>query len=708
MRRVVLLGLVCACGPLEVPRPAVPDNALTEVVMFGVEGRVAPNLAYVADAQAETTFPAIPARDIGRVEVVFLDRPPEAYGWELGPVTMAGEPAIGVISGVHYDLDGDERWRAPASWADFVRADFGGPLACVDSGRCWNTGQCGPCLTPAVKIPVHLGVPQPSCPDDWEALEWCAPFAGDVPACAEHREVFVGDSACHPLGPPCPSGPWADGLPANTIYVRLDGGNASGSGAQDDPVDLRTALQRVAPGGTVALSDGVFTSTAELVPPPSVAIVGACPERSIVRAPWRLADDTLLTRLTVEREVVVPTGVAAEVRAAFLRGAEEALTVAGRLLLHEVSIATTGARAVHLTAGAELIADHLTVRSPGTRALGAFGAEVTLSSALFVDASLAAGAGSMVRINESASYGPNASVSIDEADVQATRLAAIGVDDLFVLRGGANLGAQGVWRVRGRGPTLFGEGTATLGDYASVESEAVDGSRAVFVDADVHAQFVVTSAAFLRPTGAVTFRNRGDLTVQELFVQGPAAGQDGIDVAGDGRTNFDRVTVFGGLRAFVSHGNTVTLSNAHLETGTSTACDDFCGGLLVRDGQLTATVLSVDVTGCPGLVVDPSGTRVTTLDVGDVTVRRRPSRVESCESGGAVETVSHGGLFLMGFRIGYPFGTGAVLRSPRGSLSQGVFDEGALGVRIESAAFPPDNVLDGVQYLTDETIQIIE
>lgn len=706
----MLLGLVCACGPLEVPRPAVPDDAKTEVVMFGTEGRVAPNLVYVADAQADTTFPAISARDIGRVEVVFLDRPPEAYGWEIGPVTMTGEPAPGFISGVHYDLDGEQRWRAPASWADFVRADFGGPLACVESGQCWYQGQCGVCLTPAVPIPEHLRVPQPSCPDDWptQAQEWCVPFAGDVPACPEHREVFVGDSACHPLGPPCPSGPWADDLPVNTIYVRLDGGSASGSGAQDDPVDLRTALQRVAPGGTVALSDGIFTSDAELVSPPSVAIVGACPERSIVRAPWRLADDTLLTRLTVEGGVAVPTGAAAEIRAAFLRGPQEALTVAGWLDLRDASIATTGPRAVLLTDGSTLAADHITVRSPGPRGVVAFGAGVSLSSALLIDAGLSARVGSDVEITDSAAYGMTASIELDEADVRVTRFAAVGVDDLYVLRGGARLAAQDVWRVRGRGPTLFGEGGATIDDYVGVESAATVGSRAVFVDADVRAQFVVTNAAFVRPAGAVTFRNRGDLTVQTLVVQDPAAGQDAIDVRGDGRTNFDRVTVLGGLRAFVSSGNSVTLSHAHFETGTSTACAELCGGVLVRDGQLTASVLSVDVTGCPGLVVDPSSPRATTLDVGEVTVRRRPSRVESCESGGAVETVSHGGLFLTEFRIGYPFGTGAVLRGPRGVLSKGVFDEGALGVRIEDAAFPPDNVLDEVQYLTDETIQVIE
>ncbi len=679
--------------------------------MFGVEGRFAPSPVYVANAQADTTFPAISTQDIDRVEVVFLERPPEAYGWELGPVTMTGEPAPGFISGVHYDLDGEQRWRAPASWADLVRTDFGGPLACVESGQCWSEDRCSACVIPAIEIPVHLDVPQPTCPDDWsrDALEWCVPFAGDVPECGAHREVFVGDSDCHPLGPSCPSGPWADGLPANTIYARLDGEDASGSGSRDDPVDLRTALARVAAGGTVALSEGVFTSTTPLVPPSSVAIVGACPERSIVRAPWRLANDTLLTRLTVEREVVVPSGVTAEVRAAFLRSDEEALSVAGRLMLREVSIATTGDRAAHLTAGSELSADHVTVRSLGGRGFDVSGANVALTSALFVDAALSVGPGSDLDLANSAAYGAAASILIEEAEVDVLGLAAVGVDALFVLRGGADLTADGVWRVRGRGPTLWGEGAARLTDYVGVEAAGdIDPAHAYFIDADVRAQFTVTRAAFLRPTGAVTFRNRGDVTAEAIVVHDPIAGQNGIDVRGAGRTTLIHVTVVGGRRAFVSHGNSVTLSDAHFETGTSTACNTLCGGMLVQDGQLTATTLSVDVTGCPGLVVDPSSPRPATLDVDGVTIRRRPTRVESCEIGGAVETFSHGGLFLTGFRIGNPFGTGAVLRGARGRLSNGVFDEGALGVRIESAAFPTDNVLDRVQYLTDETIRIIE
>jgi hypothetical protein len=95
----------------------------------------------------------------------------------------------------------------------------------------------------AVTPPTPPDLPSPeTCPDGWRHLTgeageaWCERWPeGGHADCGPHEAHFPGEPGCVPIGTPCPSGDFPEGLPteANVLYVRP--GATGGTGTTSAP-----------------------------------------------------------------------------------------------------------------------------------------------------------------------------------------------------------------------------------------------------------------------------------------------------------------------------------------------------------------------------------------------------------------------------------------------------------------------------------------
>ncbi len=147
--------------------------------------------------------------------------------------------------------------------------------AASDDGSVSVDGGDGDLQMPAPPAPPMASTR--TCPTGWERIDGragsaCAPWV-DSPACGPNEAQFPGDSACALVGAACPSGEFADGLPAGTVYVRE--GASGGDGTEASPLgELGMALALAGTGGTIALSAGTYEGGVVL--PEGVTIRGAC------------------------------------------------------------------------------------------------------------------------------------------------------------------------------------------------------------------------------------------------------------------------------------------------------------------------------------------------------------------------------------------------------------------------------------------------
>lgn len=142
-----------------------------------------------------------------------------------------------------------------------------------------------PPLPPAAPSPPALPILTP-CPSGWQvitttvgdgrSLEHCqAPAWQGPPRCGATEAAFYGDSACHPLGPPCPAAGF-DPLVTADLYV--DAAAApGGSGTRLSPLsELDAAIARAAAQGLdrIALASGDYRLSG--VQARGVELIGAC------------------------------------------------------------------------------------------------------------------------------------------------------------------------------------------------------------------------------------------------------------------------------------------------------------------------------------------------------------------------------------------------------------------------------------------------
>ena len=122
------------------------------------------------------------------------------------------------------------------------------------------------------------------CPTGWRTVtasattSTCEPYPVGGPAtCADDQAHFMGEAGCELIGPPCPTGEWADDLPAGRpiLYVRA-ATTAPGNGSMSSPfpriADAIAAVQQ--PQTVIALGKGDFDEVVSL--PNSTTLWGAC------------------------------------------------------------------------------------------------------------------------------------------------------------------------------------------------------------------------------------------------------------------------------------------------------------------------------------------------------------------------------------------------------------------------------------------------
>jgi len=167
---------------------------------------------------------------------------------------------------------------------DGAPADSAVPDATPDSG----VGVAAP------EIPwIADGVPEivlTPCPEGWResdvlGVTECDPYPplGRTPCGLPGEAHFPGEAGCRPIGDPCPTGEFAEGLPTDdsVIYVSAaaapggDGGSASPFTALSD-----VRWSALSSGAVVAIGRGTYEGTLPLEA--GVRVVGACVAETIL------------------------------------------------------------------------------------------------------------------------------------------------------------------------------------------------------------------------------------------------------------------------------------------------------------------------------------------------------------------------------------------------------------------------------------------
>lgn len=120
----------------------------------------------------------------------------------------------------------------------------------------------------------------PSCAEGFEldSAQGCRAILPAQP-CDPGQMAIVGETECRPVAP-CGDGPWGD-IPVDDQTVFVDGsydaGDSDGTAQRPWPTIVQ-ALAMVPPGGLIAIAEGSYTESVEIVGQ-HVQLWGRCPER---------------------------------------------------------------------------------------------------------------------------------------------------------------------------------------------------------------------------------------------------------------------------------------------------------------------------------------------------------------------------------------------------------------------------------------------
>jgi hypothetical protein len=466
-RVVVAVGLVVV-GPGCRPEPRLASPAGTaaqSVLLAEVDGADPRGVKVTAYEPPDAAPLSAPLRNSADASLVLLtyDRPLAALGISAGPVAFAddGRPlpfqqGFEVVGG-----------RASAAWSPL--AALAPPLSqflysarpelCLAQGGCFPNGgdcnlSCGgatptapaapePVAPPAaVTDPAAPIPPAPpafgACPAGWSPLDrdgvsTCEPNAAGLD-CPSGEVAFLGDSACAPLGDPCPPpGEWSSALvpgAGTVIYVRQ---GASVTGANGTPaapypsIAIALSAPQVGPGVVIAIAAGNYIDPLQL--PVGVTLWGACARDTALGALSPFSSDDVLRDLRVElppgaglvsSNPIALNGVLVEGGGIglFLRGGSG-------VRLDHVMFHDSAQDAVHLEDGASLEAAGLILEPSGGAGLSVgFDATATVSDLWIRDAA----PGLLVQ--------SGARLTVQRALIEQSRGAAISVV------GGALLGSD--------------------------------------------------------------------------------------------------------------------------------------------------------------------------------------------------------------------------------------------------------------------------
>jgi hypothetical protein len=286
------------------------------------------------------------------------------------------------------------------------------PIACIGEGRCFAAVSsppiCSACPPPPTPDPVKppadvqpivspmLGCPlgwSTEAPDPMDGVTACEPWSkGQRISCPGGEARFPGDPACAELQP-CPSGRFAGGLPAGTIYVDPSAA-AGGDGSLGAPLQtLDQALTRAVTGGAIALSKGTHAASAASIVR-AIEIAGACASMT-----------TVMPSVNGSAALFTITSSSVRIHDLSIAHAGDAVDVMAEGVLHldRIFVLMPSGAALHVIGGGRAIGTAIVVESAGQAAIRVEGAGRASIDRLFVHGSigalLASDAGSIAAIS---------------------------------------------------------------------------------------------------------------------------------------------------------------------------------------------------------------------------------------------------------------------------------------------------------------------
>lgn len=212
----------------------------------------------------------------------------------------------------------------------------------------------------------------------------------EVPECPGGEVAFLGETACHPIGTPCPLGDFleeasirglAPGFSGTIIHVKT--GAVGGNGSMSSPFgSISEAVAAAAAGDIIALSKGAFAESVEL--DKRAAFVGACAGGTSVQAPGYDAEAGIV-------EIRGPASVA-NLTVTGPRKGIRVLGAAADAVITSVDVNRAMALGISVSGGAAaglagiVVRDTAGDQADGTRGRGLYaieGSSVSISRAVF-------------------------------------------------------------------------------------------------------------------------------------------------------------------------------------------------------------------------------------------------------------------------------------------------------------------------------------
>lgn len=477
-----------------------------------------------------------------------------------------------------------------------------------------------PMLTPCPAGSRELA---PSEPDEPHACEPWPNLAAQP--CSGAQARLPGTDGCVSIGTECPSlleGSWPESIPPArpALYVR-----PSGSPAPDGSIDapfarIEDAIAAASDGTTIVLSLGVFeVDTFSL--PAGVAVLGACPEGTILRSTVQSDDDALI-------DVAAPGVEVADLR---IEGRRLGVIVrtGGEARLSRVAISGQGAGI--WVRGGRVIAERVLVRDVVSRTIdGTLGEGVRVSDRGSFDAiGLVIERASLAGVRLT---GRGSTATIDNMSASALRA------DVADLRGGfavylepgttATVSRAAVESAKAAGFFVALDSTLTLRDIVVRDTASLADGTAGFGLVSFGKAHVRRALFDRNRTAGVFAADQAMVALEDVVIRATESErhsrQGGYGVFGQGNAHVRATRV----EAVSNRTSGVGLldASAHLQDlivrdTRSSLLDDRAGMGVTLDGQGTVKIerALIERSRYAGLLIDRAASSSTELS--DVTVR---------------------------------------------------------------------------------------
>ncbi len=578
----------------------------------------------------------------------------------------------------------------------------GGVDATVDAGGDGGVTiapPAAPVLTPCPAGFVEVGDPPR-----------CDPFGGAPrQRCEAHEAHFPSEAGCTPIGGACPTGAWAEDLPATDVRFVQAGAAAGGDGSMGAPFATLTEALAGAPSGTVvAVAKGTYDET--IYVPNGVTVWGAC------AAETRLMTDT--TSLAGEGIITVG-GSGGVVRGLSLSGARDGIVIreGADLTLEGVAIDAPTRAAITVFPDASVTGEDVVVRdvivgddgrlggglvlAPGasatmtrfaaigctSAAVGAYESTVVLEDAVLAD-------GRAQPADGNAGFGLDAFAG---SDVTIRR---------SVIEGNTNRAMQ-VFEP----DTIVRFEDSVIRDTAPRERDGREG-RGAFVYEGATLELRRVWLAGHREVALLVNDDESRLDAEDVVIEGTegteAEGFGGSAVALQvgASASLRRVHAEGnrGIAVVAFGGSALSLEDVTIRDTESEAADGRFGvGLHAQSGSaIDGAQVVIDASRQAGISAGADGASITLVDVRVTGTRERACAGDTCAGlgiGDGVISTDGASIALDGFEIRDSARAGALVAADGTmDLSRGRITANPIGAIVQTAGFDVARISEGVVY----------